>query len=109
MAPTNKIKSTRYTALTFLPIALFLQYKKVVVCFYTFNTIMQSFPAVSTNNPLASGIPVAFVILVGMAKEAYLEYKRWKEDKFINEKPCRILDKVSNVTAADNMEAQQID
>ena len=91
MAPTNKIKSTRYSALTFVPIALFLQFKKVVVCFYTFNTIMQSIPAVSTNSPLASLIPVIFVILIGMSKEAYLEYKRWKEDKRINQKPCQIL------------------
>ena len=108
MAPTNKIKSTRYTALTFLPIALFLQYKKVVVCFYTFNTVMQSITAVSTNSPLASGIPVAFVILVGMAKEAYLEYKRWKADKTINEKPCRTLHKVSR-SKAENSEQPQSD
>ena len=39
-APTNKIKSTRYSVLTFIPIALFLQYKKVVVCVYTFNAIL---------------------------------------------------------------------
>ena len=87
-APSNKIKSTRYNVLTFVPIALFLQYKKVVVCFYTFNTVMQSFPAVSTNSPLASLIPVLFIILLGMLKEAYLEYKRWSDDKRINQMPC---------------------
>ena len=83
-APTNKIKSTRYTPLTFFPITLFLQYKKVVVCVYTFNTIMQSIKSVSTNSPLASLVPVIFVILVGMSKELYLECKRYKEDKRIN-------------------------
>ena len=74
--------------LTFVPIALFLQFKKVVVCFYTFNTVMQSIPAVSTNSPLASLIPTVFIILLGMLKELYLEYKRWKDDKRINEMPC---------------------
>jgi len=39
-APTNSIKTTRFTVWSFIPIAIFLQYKKVVVCFYTFNTIM---------------------------------------------------------------------
>lgn len=38
--PTNKVKSTRFSPLTFVPIALFLQYKKVVVCFFTVNTII---------------------------------------------------------------------
>ena len=90
-APTNKIKSTRYTPLTFFPIALFLQYKKVVVCVYTFNTVMQSIKSISTNSPLISLIPVVFVILVGMSKELYLECKRYKDDKRINQTPCRIL------------------
>lgn len=96
MAPTNKIKSTRYSALTFLPIALFLQYKKVVVCFYTFNTVMQSIPAISTNSPMASLVPVVFIILLGMSKEAYLEYKRYRDDKTINEKACKILTGIDN-------------
>ena len=89
------MKSTRYTPLTFFPIALFLQYKKVVVCFFTFNTIVQSIPAVSTNTPLASAIPVLFVIFLGIIKEAYLEYKRWKDDKTQNQRACFILDSVS--------------
>ena len=63
--------------LSFLPISLLIQYKKVVVGLYTFNAIMQSIPAVSTNSPLATAIPVIFVILVGMGKELYLEVKRW--------------------------------
>ena len=83
-APANKIKSTHYTPLTFAPIVLLLQYKNVIVCFYTFNTIMQSIPAISTNSPMASMIPTIFIILVGMGKELYLEIKRWKEDKRIN-------------------------
>ena len=77
-----------------MPIVLFLQYKKVVVCFYTFNTVMQSIPAVSTNSPLASLVPVIFIILLGMMKEAYLEYKRWKDDKRINHAICNVLSDV---------------
>ena len=84
MAPTNKIRSTRFTPVSFLPICLLLQYKKVVVCFYSFNTIMQFIPAISTNNPLVSLIPTIFLILMGMGKELYLECKRLKDDKAIN-------------------------
>ena len=71
-----------------MPIALFLQYKKVVVCFFTVNTVIQFFPAVSTNSPLSSLIPVLFIILLGMLKEAYLEYKRYKDDKATNQAIC---------------------
>lgn len=52
---------------------------------------MQSIPAVSTNSPLASLFPVVFIILVGIGKELYLEVKRYKEDKRLNEMEIEIL------------------
>ena len=105
-APNNKIKSTRFNVFSFVPIALFLQYKKVVVCFYTFNTVMQSFPSISTNSPLASLIPVVFIILLGMLKELYLECKRMKDDKRINTSPCLRSGSVSE--AGINFEESQV-
>ena len=90
-APTNKIKSTRFSLLTFIPIALFLQYKKVVVSVFTFNVCLQSVPAISTNNPLATGVPLLFIILLGMLKELYLEVKRWNDDKRINSQSVQLL------------------
>ena len=68
---------------------------------YTFNTVMQSIKSISTNSPLVSLIPVIFVILVGMSKELYLECKRYKDDKRINQTPCRILHEV-DLNAVDS-------
>lgn len=42
----------------------------------------------STNNPLASIIPLLFVICLGIVKEAIVEVKRWQEDKKVNKTPC---------------------
>ena len=39
---------------------------------------------ISTNSPIASFAPLAFVVLLGTVKEAIAEYKRWKEDKICN-------------------------
>jgi len=74
-----------------VPIVFFLQYKNVVVCFFTVNTIMQFIPAISTNSPMASMIPTLFIIFVGMGKELFLEVKRWREDKHVNKTPCRVV------------------
>jgi len=71
------------------------QYKNVVVCFYTFNTVMQMIPSIRTNSPLSSLLPTLFVISVGMSKELYLEIKRWRADKRINEAQCRVVCQVS--------------
>ena len=52
------------------------------------------FKAVRTNSPLTSAIPTLFIVIVGMIKEAYLEYKRHRDDKAINRAICSKLTKV---------------
>ena len=53
--------------------------------FYVFNAILQSIPFVSTNNPLATIIPLTFIIILGIIKEAVVEIKKWYDDKQINQ------------------------
>jgi hypothetical protein len=48
------------------------------------NGIIQALPATGLNNPLATLIPLSFVILLGIIKELVVEIKRWKEDKKFN-------------------------
>lgn len=64
--------------MTFIPVSFLLQFLKVVNLFYTFNGILQFIPAISTADPIASYLPVLFVVLMGMAKEGVLEYKRFQ-------------------------------
>lgn len=60
------------------------QFTRVVNCFYVFNAILQSTPSISTNSPLATIIPLSFVICVGIFKELVVEIRRWLEDKKVN-------------------------
>ena len=43
-------------------------------------------PAISTNNPLATIIPLAFIIVLGIIKELIVEIKRWNDDRIVNKK-----------------------
>ena len=63
----------------------------MVVSVFTFDVFLQSVPAISTNSPLATGIPLLFIILLGMLKELYLELKRFNEDKRINSQSVQVL------------------
>ena len=72
------------------------------MCVYTANVILQMFHKVSTNNPLATGIPVLFVILIGMGKELYLEFRRWRDDKRVNCQPCLVLQSMSATQATES-------
>ena len=89
--PSNKISTTKYNMFTIVPMALFLQFTKVSNVFYTFSGLLQAIPSISTNSPFATLIPLAYVILLGMLKEFYADYKRWKSDKKENSRMCTLL------------------
>jgi phospholipid-translocating ATPase/phospholipid-transporting ATPase len=57
---------------------------RVVNVFYLVNTVLQFIPSISTNSPLASLIPVLFVIILGIVKEIIVECKRWRDDQRVN-------------------------
>ena len=82
--PTNKRKTTRYNFITFLPITLFIQFLKVINIFYAFNAVLQYIPAISTANPLATVIPLSFVVILGIIKELVVEIKRFYGDRHVN-------------------------
>ena len=69
---------------TFLPVSCFIQFFRVTNIFYVINAILQSTPSISTNNPLASIVPLVFVVLLGMLREGLADLRRWREDKRTN-------------------------
>ena len=79
--PSNKISTTKYTIFSFLPLSFALQFARLANVFYLINAILQSIPQISTNDPLATIIPLIYVVLIGMYKEFYADYKRYKGDK----------------------------
>ena len=64
---------------------------KVSNVFYLVGAIFQSFPSISTNDLLATIIPLAYVVAVGMLKEFLADYKRYKSDKKTNSQPASII------------------
>ena len=52
--------------------------------FFTFNAVLQSIPALSTNSPLATIIPLTTIVIFGIVKELVGELKKWHDDKHIN-------------------------
>lgn len=82
--PSNKVSSTKYSPLTFLPLSLLQQVKNVIICFYILNGILQTMPRFRTNNPLSSIIPTIYVILLGVIFELIADLRRWSHDRKIN-------------------------
>ena len=85
---TNKISTTKYNALNFLPVTFLMQFSKVANCFYLVSGILQAIPSISTNDPMATIIPLAYVIVLGIFKEFLADYKRYQSDKKVNTYPA---------------------
>lgn len=77
---TNRVKSTKYTLVSFLPLSLLNQLMNVVNLFFIVNGILQCVPAISTNSPLASLVPVGWVMLMGILFELIEDLKRHSQD-----------------------------
>jgi hypothetical protein len=69
--------------------------------FYLVNAIFQSIPSIGTNSPLATIIPLAFVVGLGMVRELVVDLKRWREDKKTNR---RKYTRVANGQGMKNLE-----
>jgi len=89
--PTNKRKSMRYTWPTFFPIAFGLQFKKLVNIFYIITGILNFFPQIRVNSPIAVLLPTFAIMLLGVTKEFVGELKRYKEDQIVNATKVEIL------------------
>ena len=88
---TNKIRTARYNALTFFPVALLVQFTKLGNVFWTCQFILQMSNTVSTQSPW----PILFLIIMitslGMLKEFLSDYKRKKADREVNEQQFNIV------------------
>ena len=85
------MSTTRYSWYSFLPISLLIQFAKVSNTFYLIGAILQSIPAISTNDPLATIIPLAYVVAVGVLKEFLADFKRYRSDKKTNQHLVRLV------------------
>ena len=80
----NKIITAKYNIFTFLPKALFYQFKRVSTLYFIIIAIINMIPAIS---PLYSGtalIPIICILAVSLVREGYEDYQRTKFDKSQN-------------------------
>jgi magnesium-transporting ATPase (P-type) len=82
--PSNYIKTTKYTILTFLPVSLFIQFLRVANIYFLIIAILQSIPAISPLSPYTAILPLTFVLGVSMIREGIEDFRRYRSDKRIN-------------------------
>ncbi|KAH8336644.1 hypothetical protein KR074_012146 [Drosophila pseudoananassae] len=82
----NRIKSTKYTLITFLPQNLLEQFRRIANFYFLVMTII-SLLIDSPVSPMTSLLPLVFVIAVTAAKQGYEDVLRYRTDNVVNASP----------------------
>jgi magnesium-transporting ATPase (P-type) len=72
--PSNFIRTTKYTVVTFLPKNFFEQFRRVSNFYFLVVVIIQLIPQISPLVPITSILPLVFVLAVTAIKEALEDY-----------------------------------
>ncbi|XP_076926038.1 putative phospholipid-transporting ATPase 4 [Bidens hawaiensis] len=85
----NYISTTKYNAITFLPKALFEQFRRVANVYFLFAAFLSLTP-VSPFSAYSMIAPLTFVIGLSMAKEAVENWHRFMQDMKVNMRKVRV-------------------
>ncbi|KAG9490837.1 hypothetical protein GDO78_006263 [Eleutherodactylus coqui] len=80
----NKIRTTKYTFLTFLPKNLFEQFYRSANIYFLFLAVLNWIPQVEVFHKEITMIPLVIVLLVIALKDGVEDYKRYVNDRKIN-------------------------
>ncbi|CAF4854088.1 unnamed protein product [Pieris macdunnoughi] len=89
----NKIRTTKYTLLSFLPKNLFEQFHRIANVYFIFIVLLNWVPAVNAFGKEVAMLPVLFVLTVTAIKDLFEDRRRHKSDKRINNSFCRVYNK----------------
>lgn len=86
----NQLKTTKYTALSFLPKNLFEQFHRLANVYFVFIALLNFVPAVNAFQPELALAPVLFILAVTAIKDLWEDYSRYRSDKEINHMECLV-------------------
>ncbi|KAJ6664063.1 hypothetical protein lerEdw1_008278 [Lerista edwardsae] len=104
----NRIRTSKYSILTFLPINLFEQFKRAANAYFLFLLILQLIPEISSLSWFTTIVPLVLVLTVTAVKDATDDYFRHQNDDQVNNRQAKVLldgelqnEKWMNVRAGD--------
>ena len=83
----NYVSTTKYSLITFLPVCLFQQFRRIANLYFLAVAVLQSIPAISPLQPFSAIAPFVLVIGVSMIREGIEDYRRYRADREVNSVP----------------------
>ena len=97
----NKVDTTKYNVITFLPKALLFQFMRLANVYFLICAIIQCIPAISPLGASTAVVPIVIVLSVSLIREGIEDCSRAKLDKEQNSEPAEVYrdGKWENVTS----------
>ncbi|KAJ5608698.1 hypothetical protein N7528_009265 [Penicillium herquei] len=100
--PRNKIRTAKYTALTFVPKNIWLQFHNIANIYFLFVIILNFFSIFGANNPGLNAVPLIVIIVVTAIKDAIEDWGRTVSDNQVNNSPVYRLIEWNNVNSTED-------
>lgn len=89
----NKVRTTKYTFLSFIPKNLFEQLHRFANVYFVFLSALNFVPIVNAFQPEISIIPIVFVMSITAIKDLWEDQRRRKSDQQVNNRLCDAYDR----------------
>lgn len=96
MYPRNKIRTTKYTPLSFLPKNILFQFTNVANTYFLILVILGAFQIFGVPNPGLAAVPLIVIVCITAIKDAIEDYRRGTSDSELNNSPIHLLQGLNN-------------
>ena len=95
--PRNKIRTTKYTPLSFLPKNIILQFStNIANCYFLLIVILGAFQIFGVPSPGLAAVPLIVIVCITAIKDAFEDYRRVILDAELNNTPIHLMQGVDN-------------
>ncbi|KAH9224791.1 P-type ATPase-like protein [Leptodontidium sp. 2 PMI_412] len=98
----NKIRTAKYTPISFIPKNLMFQFQNVANVYFLFLIILAFFSIFGASNPGLNAVPLIVIVFITAVKDAVEDYRRTVLDNELNNSPVHRLIDWNNVNVSDD-------
>lgn len=100
--PRNKIRTAKYTPISFVPKNLYFQFHNVANIYFFFIIILGIFSIFGVSNPGLSAVPLIVIVVITAIKDAIEDWRRTVVDNELNNAPIHRLVDWENVNTSED-------
>ena len=90
---SNSISTTKYTVFNFIIKNIWEQFHRWANLYFLFIILLNLVPDVEAVGKEVAYLPLLFVLTATASKDIFEDYRRYKSDKEVNQRPCQVYDR----------------